>query len=108
MTARELSRHLDVSMRTVYRDVEALCEAGVPLHMERGPLGGIVLASDYRRAIAHFTDEELQALFAVGPGPGPENLNLIVRVASHFAEDWRALWYPTTQADRMPLALATK
>jgi len=68
-TARELSRHLAVSMRTVYRDVGALCEAGVPIHMERGPLGGIVLASDYRRAIAHFTDDELQAHFAVGPGP---------------------------------------
>jgi len=67
-TARELSRHLAVSMRTVYRDVEALCEAGVPIHMERGSLGGII-ASDYRRAIAHITDDELQALFAVGPGP---------------------------------------
>lgn len=69
MTARDLARLLAVSMRTVYRDVEALCEAGVPIHMERGPLGGIVLASDYRRAIAHFTDEELEALFVAGPGP---------------------------------------
>lgn len=69
MTARELSRQLDVSMRTVYRDVEALCQAGVPIHMERGPLGGVVLANDYRRAIAQFTDEELQSLFVVGPGP---------------------------------------
>ncbi|MGD0473113.1 MAG: WYL domain-containing protein [Candidatus Velthaea sp.] len=69
VTARELARQLEVSMRTIYRDVEALCAAGVPIHMERGPLGGIVLADDYRRALAHFTNDELQALFASGPGP---------------------------------------
>jgi len=69
VTARELSRQLEVSMRTVYRDVEALGAAGVPIHMERGPLGGIVLADDYRRALAQFTTDELQALFASGPGP---------------------------------------
>ena len=56
-------------MRTIYRDVEALGAAGVPIHMERGPLGGIVLADGYRRAIAQFTSDELEALFASGPGP---------------------------------------
>jgi predicted DNA-binding transcriptional regulator YafY len=69
LTARYLADELAVSIRTIYRDVEALCEAGVPIHMERGPLGGIVLADGYRRALAQFTNEELQALFAVGPGP---------------------------------------
>jgi predicted DNA-binding transcriptional regulator YafY len=69
VTARELAAQLDVSTRTVYRDVEALCEAGVPIHMERGPLGGIVLADEYRRGLALFTDDELQSLFATGPGP---------------------------------------
>ena len=69
MTARELSTELDVSMRTVYRDVEALCAAGVPIYMERGPFGGIVLGSEFRQALAQFTDAELQALFVVGPGP---------------------------------------
>ncbi len=69
VTARELAHQLEVSMRTIYRDVEALCAAGVPIHMERGPLGGIILADDYRRALEHFTNDELQALFASGPGP---------------------------------------
>jgi len=69
MTARELAATLEVSMRTVYRDVEALGAAGVPIHMERGALGGIVLADDYRRALAQFSTDELQALFASGPGP---------------------------------------
>jgi predicted DNA-binding transcriptional regulator YafY len=69
MTARELAGMLEVSTRTVYRDVEALGAAGVPIHMERGALGGIVLADDYRRALAQFSTGELQSLFASGPGP---------------------------------------
>lgn len=69
MTVRELATELDVSMRTVHRDVEALCEAGVPIYMERGPLGGIVLGDEYRRALAHFTPDDLRRLFASGPNP---------------------------------------
>jgi len=68
-TAAELAAALEVSTRTVYRDVEALSAAGVPIHMERGRCGGVVLADDYRRAIAQFTDDELQALFATSAGP---------------------------------------
>jgi len=69
MTARELATALEVSQRTVYRDVEALCRAGVPVHMERGSLGGVVLADDYRRALASFSTDELRSLFSAGPGP---------------------------------------
>jgi predicted DNA-binding transcriptional regulator YafY len=69
LTARELADSLEVSMRTVYRDVEALSESGVPIHMERGPHGGVVLADDYRRALAQFTSDELQALFTAAAGP---------------------------------------
>jgi len=63
-------------MRTVYRDVESLCEAGVPIHMERGAGGGIVLADDYRRALAQFSSDELQALFSAGNAGPMSDLGL--------------------------------
>ncbi len=64
--ARELARRLEVSERTIYRDVDALGAAGVPVYAERGANGGIVLADGYRRALTHFTEEEIRALFISG------------------------------------------
>jgi len=68
-TAASLAERLGVCVRTIYRDVDALSSAGVPVYMERGPLGGIVLNDDYRRALAQFTVDELSALFASTAGP---------------------------------------
>jgi predicted DNA-binding transcriptional regulator YafY len=65
-TARELATALEVSERTIYRDVEALCAAGVPLYTERGVDGGIALADGYKKALLHFGEEEIRALFSSG------------------------------------------
>lgn len=65
-TARELAAELEVSERTIYRDVDALALAGVPVYTERGIEGGISLAEGYRRALTHFTSDEVAALFATG------------------------------------------
>ncbi len=65
-TARELGRELEVSERTIYRDVEALAAAGVPVFSERGASGGIALSEGYRRALLQFGEEEIQALFISG------------------------------------------
>lgn len=58
MTAGELAARLEVSTRTVYRDVDALSQAGVPVYATQGKGGGISLMDHYTLDRATLTDEE--------------------------------------------------
>lgn len=63
MTAEELAARLEVSPRTIYRDLDALSSSGVPVYAERGPNGGCMLMESYRTNLTGLNEKEVQALF---------------------------------------------
>lgn len=63
MTAPKLARELEVSERTIYRDIDALSAAGAPIYGEAGPGGGYALLDSYRTNLTGLTEGEVRALF---------------------------------------------
>ena len=73
LSAAELAARLEVSRRTIYRDVDALGAAGVPVRTEPGPHGGIELVEGWRTDLTGLTESELDALFTTAAGPAFES-----------------------------------
>lgn len=67
LTARNLARRLEVSERTILRDMDALGAAGVPVVAERGAGGGWRLMDGYRANVSGLTEAEVRALFVTRP-----------------------------------------
>lgn len=88
-TAEDLAKELEVSVRTVYRDVTALSTSGVPVYTEKGPGGGIQLIDEYRTSLTGLSPEEVQALFmlnvpsaAASLGIGEEMKGAMLKLAA--------------------------
>jgi predicted DNA-binding transcriptional regulator YafY len=70
LSAQELAQELEVSERTIYRDIVALSASGVPVYASRGPGGGVRLIEDYRTTLTGLTPDETRALFTMSiPAP---------------------------------------
>jgi len=76
LPAAELAERLEVSVRTIMRDVEALSAAGVPVYTVRGPQGGIALLPGYRTDVTGLTADESRALFVLMSGSAHADLGL--------------------------------
>ncbi|HEY94230.1 MAG TPA: YafY family transcriptional regulator [Dehalococcoidia bacterium] len=66
ISVRQLAEELEVSSRTIHRDIDALGVSGVPVYFERGKNGGVTLLEGYRTNLTGLTADELKALFILG------------------------------------------
>lgn len=94
VTAPQLARELEVSVRTIYRDVQALCEAGMPIFSEQGRSGGISILPGFKLNKSLLSDEERLSILSsltAGVQSGVQEQALVRKLTAFFgapAPDW--------------------
>lgn len=124
MTAEALAAEFEVSVRTIYRDIDQLSAAGAPVYADRGRAGGFQLMDGYRTRLTGLTDAEAETLFLGGlSGPAaqmgfsgavttmqlkllaalpPERQAAAERLAGRFHLDPVGWYQSPDEADRLP------
>ncbi|GDY62596.1 transcriptional regulator [Streptomyces avermitilis] len=92
--AHELATRLEVSVRTIYRDIEALSASGVPVYAERGRHGGIELLAGFRTDVTGLTADESRALFILAAQGAHAALGLDAALGSALRKVMTALPAP--------------
>jgi len=97
VSAFALARLLEVSVRTIYRDVDSLSASGVPVYGDRGRNGGFQLREGWRTQLTGLTTDESRALFMTGmPGPakalglGDAAASAHLKLMAALPDDWRS------------------
>lgn len=95
VTSKELAERFEVSSRTIYRDIEVLSSAGIPVYMSKGKGGGISILPDFVLNKAVITDEEKEDILSSLKAVKAVNLNktdtALKKLSSLFGEsstDW--------------------
>lgn len=87
-TAPELSEKFEVSIRTVYRDIDVISSAGIPIYATQGKNGGIFIADDFTMDKSFFTETEkehiLNALQGIIATDGKNSDELLTKLGALF------------------------
>lgn len=103
VTAAELAKRFDVTLRTIYRDLEALQDAGMPIRADRGRGGGYALDKNYQLPPVNFTAREAAVLVALTRLASEQRLIPFPKAIDRAADKVRAAL--TTSAQRELLTL---
>jgi predicted DNA-binding transcriptional regulator YafY len=85
-TAAALAERLEVAERTIYRDLDALSTAGIPVRATRGSGGGVALPDGFRTELTGLTRAEVHAIAALGESPALAALKLHLPLRSALAK----------------------